>query len=282
MRNDSVLNYKMFTEMCHYAKVHLSAGTQFDLDSRRVLSVACMKCLLVWLKNDCSLIIKNAQVSKSLRELIRHAIKIKANRGGSVHPPHHTQSADGGTYHSYSPTDFDFKGTDPPPLWDTMSYQAQGNEDHSNALKDVYRATDQLSRFFTNDIGAYYQFRGAYRRCSPMHRYAEAYLAEHEIEEHIWKSVHGNNLSDKWQRRDRIRYFAYKKNRIFTLIEMPRLNQLERDKKTAAAPSKESEKKVDEKGMAAKPSRQRVQLQHLEPRHCDVIVLIRDAYGKYA
>ena len=34
--------------------------------------------------------------------------------------------------------------------------------------------------------------------------------------------------------------------------------------------------------IAIKANRQRHALQHLEPRHCDVIVLIRDAYGKYA
>ncbi len=47
LRNDSVLNWRMFIEMCQYAKVHLDAGTQFDIDSRRVLSVACMECLLI-------------------------------------------------------------------------------------------------------------------------------------------------------------------------------------------------------------------------------------------
>eukprot|EP01083_Nonionella_stella_P189378 700160_1 len=51
-----------------------------------------------------------------------------------------------------------------------------------------------------------------------MHRYAEASLNEEQIEDYIMNSL----KPQKWKSQDRIRYFAYKKNRIITLIEMPR------------------------------------------------------------
>ena len=310
LRNDSVLNWRMFIEMCQYAKIHLEPGTQFDIDSRRVLSVACMKCLLIWLKNDSSLIVSNVQVSKALRELIRHAIKIKANRGQSISSSSINNNSGGGgggggnsphSHHDlrgnlpHSNTDYDYSGNEPPPLWETMKFTSQKNNENTNALKDVYRATDQLARFFTNDIGSYYQYRKQSICNSPMHRYAEAYLNEQQIEDYIWKSLHGNNLSDKWQSNDRIRYFAYKKNRIITLIEMPRFHQLQNSKQThsKAAQIPPSQQELDDLNeaktsssatnkIANKSNRQRHALQHLEPRHCDVIILVRDAYGKYA
>eukprot|EP00484_Ammonia_sp_Unknown_P001143 CAMPEP_0197023226 /NCGR_PEP_ID=MMETSP1384-20130603/3991_1 /TAXON_ID=29189 /ORGANISM="Ammonia sp." /LENGTH=1535 /DNA_ID=CAMNT_0042451417 /DNA_START=138 /DNA_END=4745 /DNA_ORIENTATION=+ len=300
MHNDSVLNWQMFIEMCKYAQVHLEPGTQFDIDSRRVLSVACMKCLSIWLKNDPSLIITNKAVSKALRDLIRHAIKIKASRGqfiGSINADNDNVPAIQAT--SHTDADLSRSNSEQPPMWDAMAFKSTASSnsninENSNALKDVYRATDQLARFFTNDIGAYYQYKKQSISNSPMHRYAEAYLNEQQIEDHIWKSLHGNNLSDKWQSNDRIRYFAYKKNRIITMIEMPRLHQLQQQNSnsklstaaSAQSPMKDIGDKPPMKQSKSDPAKsngpQRHPLQHLEPRHCDVIVLIRDAYGKYA
>lgn len=364
LRSDPVLNHRMFIEMCVYAKVHLSHGTQFDIDSRRVLSVACMKCLLIWAKND-PLIIRNANVSKALRQLIHAAIQIKATRGGihghavMVHHPASGTSGSGGGggdgSHSHpltNSTDFDFQGTEPPPLWDTMTY-AQSKES-TNALKEVYRATDQLSRFFTNDIGSYYQYKRQSACNSPMHRFAEAYLDEQQIEEHIRKLIassengadsadSGDSVEDgmdespesavvadpevqiedvdgngneemekskssnlqkqldtaaaaaekskassvaapKWESEDRIRYFAYKKNRIFTVIEMPRLNRTVETRKLEDLKSTSPTLSTDNSNNNSTPhaNRKRHQLQHLEARYCDLIFLVRDAYGKYA
>ncbi len=235
LRNDNVLNWRMFIEMCQYAKIHLEQGTQFDIDSRRILSIACMKCLLIWLKNDSSLVVSNDKVSKALRDLIRHAINIKANKGlinTDFDSPGNTPikqiiNINGGGQHNNNGqnggTDYDYDNTEPPPLWDTMTYKASSkngsNNENTNALKDVYRIIDQLARFFTNDLGAYYQYRKQSICNSPMHRYAEAYLNEQQIEDYIWKSLHSSNKSDKWQANDRIRYFSYKKNRIITLIK---------------------------------------------------------------
>eukprot|EP01084_Bolivina_argentea_P199981 342046_1 len=236
LRNDSVLNWRMFIEMCQYAKIHLEPGTQFDIDSRRVLSVACMKCLLIWLKNDSSLIVSNDKVSKALRELIRHAIKIKANKtmnynggmdnsGGGNTPIIKIENSGG--------TDYDYENREPPPLWDTMTFKSTNKNQNevTEALKDVYRIVDQLARFFTNDLAAYYQYRKQSICNSPTHRYAETYLNEQQIEEYIWRSLQDDNVSDKWQSHDRIRYLSYKKNRIITLIEMPRYNNYNNNNK---------------------------------------------------
>eukprot|EP01083_Nonionella_stella_P014710 41265_1 len=110
----------------------------------------------------------------------------------------------------------------------------------------------------------------------PIHRYVEASLNEEQ---------------------DRIRYFAYKKNRIITLIEMPRSKPNQADLMNAYERRHQSRHTTDDQVFerrrqrrASRPSttdkatnsHTKHYLEHLEARHCDVIILIRDAYGKYA
>ena len=117
---------------------------------------------IIWLKNDSSLIVSNVHVSKAIRELLTNLIKIKANGGQSlVSISGAVSNSNNGNVHAgltHSSTDYDFSGDGIPNAWDTMTYKSQ-SDDNTNALKDVYRATDQLVRFFTNDIGSYYQYR---------------------------------------------------------------------------------------------------------------------------
>ena len=176
--------------------------------------------------------------------------------------------------------------------------------------KKIKIKADIIARFVINDIGSHYSVSHV-----PDNRYGATALTERQIEDYITQYLQKNIPNydpSKWNPKDRIRYFGYKKQRIITLIEVPRIEELKkemlndnnksggasggggggsRSSSNAKSPFLNANSggsagsggvspRTRGGGIASEPiSPQDLSMTDLSK--CEVIALIRDAHGKY-
>ncbi|ETO27752.1 hypothetical protein RFI_09378 [Reticulomyxa filosa] len=189
-----VLTAKWFEDMCLYAVDNLTKKKS-EFESRRSLGLECMKCLLVWVRSDPE-ILTQVDASMQLQALVRKSLTVGIDQANAPNTP-----------------------------WQTAmtSKSSQDTIQSRNNIRDIRVTALALARELTNDLGSY-----TGTTTQPLQKFAETALEESQIEEHIERIKQKLTPSEaskwKWTSTDRIRFFSYRRERMITIVEMPRVD----------------------------------------------------------